>query len=770
MKSIGKGILLLWIALVYSFAAVAQQRQYLLHSDQNIARLKRQVEQDRQVAESWKVKLGQAERLMEKDRWSAPDCQLLSLVYRMTGDKRFAEAIRKTLLDYAGRETWEGHDLLNRTPPWKGGLETAHTCFYMALGYDAAYDYLSKSDRHIIAEGIVRVGIEPLMGDWLDPQTSFHTLDTMGHNWWSACVYMAGYAAMAVRDEIPQAKNWVRQISETAPEWVNYSGSVLQNKIPHFDQEGGFYESINYAAFGVSQYLFFRYSITHVMPEIKQPELPVLEKMADFFIYTTYYVNEGKPLSVNFGDSRIDKNGNACVVLLYNMGYQKERYAWYLKHSSTGADREGLQLDSPNGLILYPELPELKNDYTPDLPFSKLYPDMNWATLRNSWEKDATMLAVKSGFSWNHSHADAGSFILFHKGKNLIIDSENSSYANPLYTEYYCQSEAHNVILFNGEGQDRKDPYFGTVNHGSLRHLIEGKDYKYILSDATGPYAHILRRNYRSFLWVGDVILVIDDLLAHKAGGFEWLLHYNGESERRGLDLSIKEGDAEVLVHPLFPETFPNGGLPHDFPEQMRLKEKQGYKGHHPEKPEPYWSISHFEEKSRAKFINAILLKGDERELPKVERFEGKDFLGVRIIQEGKVTEAYFNLLADGRLKHRNSTNVMNGWETDAYLLALTFEKGDNRSKVENVESIFIGHGSILRRNEKTLIHSLSKFYGELNVASTLSLWMDGQKAAKVSLGVLGNTNLLQLNGNEVSLEKDKSTGLSFFRFENKLK
>jgi len=26
---------------------------------------------------------------------------------------------------------------------------------------------------------------------------------------------------------------------------------------------------------------------------------------------------------------------------------------------------------------------------------------------------------------------------------------------------------------------------------------------------------------------VDDVILVIDDLLAHKSGNFEWLLHYN---------------------------------------------------------------------------------------------------------------------------------------------------------------------------------------------------------------------------------------------------
>ncbi|MDN3670473.1 heparinase II/III family protein [Echinicola jeungdonensis] len=742
----------------------AQKREYLLHTDQNIARLKRNIEQNDEVANAWKEKLEQAEKLMERDRWSAADCQVLATVYRMTGDGRFAEAIRQTLLYYVGKETWEGRELLNRAPSWKGGLGTAHTCFFLSLGYDAAYNYLSKGDRKIIAEGMVRLGIQPQMGDWINPETNFHTFDTMGHNWWSACVYMAGYAAMAIRNEIPEAKEWVEQISATGPEWVNYSGSVLQNKIPNFDKDGGFYESINYAAFGVSQYLLFRYSIEHVMPEIPQPELSVLEKMADFFIYTTYYVKDGKPLSVNFGDSRIDKTGNACVVLLYNMGYQKERYSWYLKQSSQGADREGFQLYSPNGLMLYPELPELKNDYSPDLPLSKLYADMDWATMRNSWKKDATMLAVKSGFSWNHSHADAGSYILFHKGKNLIIDSGNSSYANPLYTQYYCQSEAHNVILFDGKGQDRKDPYFGTVNHGNLHHLIEGEDFKYLLADASGPYAHLLRRNYRNFLWIGDVILVIDDLLAHEPGNFEWLLHYNGESGRNGKDLSIKDGSAEVLVHPLFPEEFPDGGLPHDFPEQMNLEKKMGYNDHHHEKQEPYWSISHFEETSRTKFVNAILLKEDGKDIPIVERFEGKDFLGLRIIQNGKITEVYFNLLADGRLKHRNSVNDMNGWKTDAYLTALTFEEGADRSKLENIQNLFIGHGSYLRRDGQVLMHSLSKFFAGVDFGKVTSLSFDGQEGTKVFIRT--PSNQIKVNQQKVDVTQDKALGGHFFKFK----
>nr|MDA3853575.1 heparinase II/III family protein [Bacteroidales bacterium] len=650
-NSVRKGFLVL---VFFVLSVSAQGRDYLIHTDANVSRLQEQIKNTPAVKEAWNDQLLKAEGLVARDHNGASDLQVLGLAYRMTGEKRFAESIKTILFDYIKRETWEGRELLQRTPPWRGGLGTAHTSFYMAIGYDCVYDELTSNERRQIAEGLVRVGIRPAMDDWINPESNLHTFDTMGHNWWSACVDMAGFAALAIRDEIPQAEQWAEEISELAIEWVNYSGSVLQNKPSTFDSDGGFYESINYAAFGVSQYLLFRYAFSNVLPSRKQPDLPILEKVTDFFINTTYYTHDA-PFSVTFGDGNINKNGNSCALLLWNLGYHKQRYAWYLSKVNAGKDNEAIDLDTPNGLILNPDLPILPSNYTPDLALSHLYSDMGWATMRNSWENDATMVAVKSGFTWNHSHADAGSFIVFHNGKNLIIDSGNSSYGNPLYTKYYCQSEAHNVVLFNGEGQRKTDSYYGVVNPGSLHHLIDGDNFKYLFANATGPYAQILARNYRHFIWVGDVMLVIDDLLAYEPGQFEYLLHYNGESKRRGLDLFIKDGDAEMLVRPLFPATFPNGGLPHDFPEKMRLEERIGYEDHHPENKKAYWSISHPDVAMRTKYVSAITFVRDENSenLPVVETFEGEGFLGVRISQDKELTEIYFNLLADGRIKHR---------------------------------------------------------------------------------------------------------------------
>lgn len=759
-----KKIVLILIICAFNNIVSAQQHRYLLHTDANISRLKEQIKKDPEVKKAWENQLQKAEDLLKKDRNGTPDLQELGLAYRMTNESRFAERIKNTLLNAINQKTWEGNDLLQRTPPWKGGLGTAHNSYYMAIGYDCAYTYLSSSERKQIAQGIVKLGIKPAMDDWLNPESNIHTFDTMGHNWWSACVDMAGFAALAVINEIPDAQKWANEISATATEWINYSGNVLENKPMTFGRDGGFYESINYANFGFSQYLLFRYAFQNVLPGIKQPEISVMEKMADFFIQTTYYTTDG-PFSVNFGDGNTKKNGNACVLLLWNLGIQKERYAWYLQKTMQGSDKEGLELNTPQGLILNPDLSNYKEVKAPNLATSKLFSDLGWATLRNSWKDDATLLGIKSGFTWNHAHADAGSFILFHKGKYLLIDSGNASYGRPEYTEYYCQSEAHNVALFDGKAQSKKDPYFGVKNEGHLYNLLETDKMKYIFSDATGPTSQWFSRNYRHFLWVGDVILVLDDLESYTPGKFEWLLHYDGISKRNGLDLSIKQDDAEVLVRSLYPETFPDGGLPHDFPEKMRLEQKIGLKDHEPDVKQPYWSISHFEETNRTKFISAITLKNDDNKdkLPVIERFEGKDFLGVRITQNGETTEIYLNLLADGRIKHRNSLNVMNGWNTDAYLMALTFAEGSDKSKPENIKRLFISDGSYLRKDGKPLIHALSKFFTIVDFNAKIpTLQFQGQDGVTVSLAS-NKLNSIIINGKTTAVDFDSETKLSKF-------
>ncbi|WP_117882450.1 heparinase II/III family protein [Aureibaculum luteum] len=740
--------LLFVIFYILVFSLNAQTRNYLLYTDENISRLKDQIKTDESIEKNWDNQYKKAKKLLKKDRLKSTDGLLLGLVFRVTGEEKYANKLKELLLYYGTKKTWEGGTLLKRNPPWKGGLGTSHTSYDIAMGFDAIYQYLTGSERKKIAQSIVDLGIAPAREDWLELTTNMHTFDTMGHNWWSACVYMSGLASLAVRSEIPEATKWAKEVENSAIEWMNYTGSILQNKPPTFDKDGGFYESLNYASYATSQYLLFLTAYKNAWPDESTYESPLLDNIGNFFINTTYYVKGKNDLAVNFGDSGIDANGDRILKLLWNLGYQKDEYAWYINKTT---NKESRYWKSAEALALNPNLPTLNTDYVPKGSKSHLYKDMGWATLRNSWEDNKTMLAVKSGFTWNHAHADAGSYILFHNGKNLIIDSGGASYLSPLYTEFYCQSEAHNVVFFDGKAQNRNDPYFGSVNSGSLHNLVEGEGFKYLLANATGPYSHILARNYRNFIWVGDVILVIDDLLAFEPGQFEWLLHYNGESNLKGgIDLKIKDEDAKIRVRPLFPETFPPGGeRPHDFPEHMRLTEKIGHEDHHPEESKPYWSISHFEKTTRTKFVSAIILETEENKnkLPIITREEGKDYLKVTITQNGETSVVYFNLLADGRLKHRNSLINIEGWETDAYLTVLKFDENADKTDINTVNEVFIGHGSYLRRNGQVLLHSLSKYTALVeNFGKQPNLIFQGQPNATVTIYNPENIKSLQLN------------------------
>lgn len=299
--------------------------------------------------------------------------------------------------------------------------------------------------------------------------------------------------------------------------------------------------------------------------------------------------------------------------------------------------------------------------------------------------------------------------------------------------------------------------------------------YKYILADATGPTSRYFLRNYRNVFWVGNVILIIDDLKGFENGRFEWLLHTSVDAKQRGIDLDVADGDASVLVRPLFPETLPNG-YPHDFPEKMKLEVREGVKDHEPNVKQNYYSIVAPDEVKQTKFVNAIILldknnksidsgnsgmssaKEMRSNLPKIEKLEGVNMVGVRITQNGEVTDLYINLMADGRIMHRNSYNVFDGWETDAYMLAFTYKEGSTSDKFDK---LFVANGSFVRKPNRAVLGTLSKVFMTANIKnSSADILLQGQPRIKAHLNFGENISKLNINGKATSAVRDESGGL----------
>ncbi|MGH7957225.1 MAG: heparinase II/III domain-containing protein, partial [Opitutaceae bacterium] len=383
----------------------------------------------------------------------------LGLAWRVTGEERYAHKLREALLNCTGYDRWISQARLDRSQPWHSDLSTAGLTVGCAAAYEAIHGVLTPSERGPIAEGIARLGIVPAMDDWALPGRRYHALDSMGHNYYSICSAGAGIGALALLGDDARAPEWVRAADSALEQWIGYSGLVLLNKPANFDPAGAYYEGVHYASYACSHYLIFRLALAHARPQSPPARSPLLERMAEFFAHTCYPASSG-PLAVNFGDSGLDEGAAGVMRMLAANGFSPGLARWYLDQADPGS------IDPFALLYIDDDAAGAANS----LPRSVIYPGIGWATMRSGWESDATLVAMKSGMYWNHAHADAGSFILFHAGKPLLIDPGYCHYSRPEYTGYYCQSRAHNLVLFNGQGQGlgREDFQRGGKFPGSM--------------------------------------------------------------------------------------------------------------------------------------------------------------------------------------------------------------------------------------------------------------------------------------------------------------
>ncbi len=736
------------------------------HADA-VARLRERLQADTRVQQRWSKLLEQAETLVHAElvteamarqparqgnavRANYPQASgqisamgmTLGLAYHVSGEERYAQKLRQALLHYAGYEQWCSPAYNTRTPSWNSELTTGAFCFGAAVGYDALYDFLPVGERRQIAEAISRLGILPTLDDWVLPERRIHALDSMGHNWWSVCVSLAGVAALALVDDDPRAPEWVERVAHGLELWFGYQGNVLQNKPANFDDAGAFYESVHYADYALSEYLLFRLALSNAMPDYPQPRIPALERAGEFFTHTLYPASSSF-FTVNFGDEWSRDQPHRSMRLLLANGLSSDAARWYVR-------RRDAESSHPISL-LYPA--STGSIASPALPASVIYPATGWAMLRSSWEDDATLLAVKSGDTWGHAHADAGSFMLFHAGQPLLIDSGTCDYGRPEYRNYYRQSRAHNVVLFNGQGQPAEDESFlrGSKFRGRVHSLLDGLGVKYVYADATGPMARYFSRNYRHWLWLEGAILIFDDLLAHEAGRFDWLLHYAGSANQQGNEVTLTNGPAKAVVRFLFPE-------------QLTVREEQGLAERNPDQMRMYLSYSPAAASREQKFIVAILPEVKGRSLPELELLRGPEMLGVRLRHAGQITEVYLNLQADGRRMHVNSNNTIAGWETDAYLLALRRPADSAAATPESVTRYFVSAVSYLRRDGQTVLDSLSKVEALFQAGEELDVHLHGQDSMDVALYAAAKPARLQVNGKPTPFEHAHGKHLARFQ------
>ncbi|MCM1451172.1 MAG: heparinase II/III-family protein [Clostridium sp.] len=685
---------MLILIILGAFTTEAQERPCLIFSNENISQLKGRLKTDTSYQTGYaKVKTISEKALGESMPYEK--LEHLALVYLVEHKPKVKEKIIETIAKLSKHGSLEPLDMLHREPAWRSQLATARANYNMAVAYDAIYQDISAEMRDSLAKCIYDASIEPTLHDWLNPLTRHHTINSMGHNYWMACIGNCAIACMAIEKEMPELKSWIEAADRAVSEWVRFNGDFYQNK-PQSIDNGAYYESVNYANYGMSQYLLYRFAKGNRNSgnyNISDSD----RKIAEYFMHTCYPVSEGKMPSLYFGDGDEYSNGEMCVKLLYAMGARDDNMLWYLSQITPDQHREGLSLSSPLGLLITPEAEaELS---LPSLPKHVAYLANGWASIRDSWACDKSLLGVKCGHTWNHAHADAASFILYHNGLPVIKDAGNCWYPNPNYRNYFFQSQAHNVLMVDGNAQPPEHQYQGSYSDGRITDVTEGKGIRFISADASGPTGKYFQRNLRSFLWIDNVILVIDDARSFDYGEFSWTLHPGMPSAKEGVDIMIENGDSKVAVRPLWPEYLTESEFEHDFPFNLKAERHEAPKAKQLTENEAYYTVRDPRKRNEQKFVTAIMLPDSCGKRARVTRLEVIDGYGVRIDDGINVTDVYLNSRADGHIMHRNSCHTLGQFDTDAYILAYSYPAhGENASP--EINRYFMAYGSYVRESE----------------------------------------------------------------------
>ena len=624
-------------------------------------------------------------------RFAAQEAAKLAFHYRHTGREESAQAA-EALLSYLDEAPfWIAQARRNG---WRSDLWTSDFAASYALALDQCGDRFDASRLRQKRRILLERGVFPVLEEWIDPERRIHALDSMGHNWWSVCVAGAAIGLFAAADEEPRAAEWFDLIAEGIIEFFAYPGNVLQNKQPNFGARGDFIESVGYLDYTLHNLVFVFDLYRERLGRDLAAEIPVLPEICDYYMACVQPLKSGVQ-RLNFGDMGSGRetvgayNHNPAAVWLWLAGRFGRGDLFHL------VKRTHPHPEDVFDFLFWPE--GLEDTGFADTPADTVFENIGVAVLRDGYADDATVLAIKTGEKWNHNQSDAGSYILSAGGVEFFIDPGTTEYSSPLHRSYFKSSHAHNIVLHDGRGQMEDLDDLGTKFMGRIAAHLFAPGYKYVLADATGPWEGVYRRFYRHMLWLGDIVVMVDDLMTWREGEWTALFHHAGAAEVRMDGFTVRNGGLSLEASFIDP-------LP------VRLETRTGHRSsmvpdeckyRYKVEEQPYLAAHYAASGVRGKILTLFELPGEAPGA--LQRLKGGNWSGLRLTRASGTTEVLCNHRADGSVMHLNSDLAMEGIVTDGFL-AVIERDGDGE-----IKSAGLHNASYLKAGGRTLFTSLLK-------------------------------------------------------------
>ena len=464
-------------------------------------------------------------RLLATSRRVLERVRLLALLYRLDGDRKYADRAWKELEAAAAFKDWNT----------KHFLDTAEMTHAFAIGYDWLYDYLTPERRAILQQAMVEKGIKPALsvvngeirGGWWSKAT---------HNWNQVCNGGVGIGALALAEVEPALTG----------QFLEASLKSLQLALRSYGPDGAWNEGPGYWGYATDYTVAYLASLNSALgTDFGLSGFPGFDQTALFPLY----MRGTTGLSFAFADAH---SGRIKAPTLFWLArrFNQPVAAWMEQHVNT-----------PNALDLVWYDAKALSPKAAGLPLDKLYRGVDVATFRGAWEDDqATFIGFKAGDNKaNHSHLDLGTFVLDALGERWAEDIGSDDYNMPGYFggkrwDYYrLRAEGHNTLVINpGKGADQ-DPKAAA----RLLRFVSRPESAFAIADLTPAYAANAQRAERGLrLLDRRSVLVQDEVQTSKPADVWWFMHTDAKikvgADGRTAELQI--GSKRLQAKLLSPE------------------------------------------------------------------------------------------------------------------------------------------------------------------------------------------------------------------------
>lgn len=379
----------------------------------------------------------------------------LSFMYRITGDKKYADRAWKEL-----------QNICVNYPNWndKGQfLDTAAIASGAAIGYDWLYDYLNVNQRKIVENAISKKALNISLPYYVN-NNSFFTDDAK--NWNIVCNSGMILAALSVYDK-----------ANNSDKIIQYGLRSIQNSLTNYYTDGGGLEGASYWTFA-TEYLMNLQSSLDTSLHYKNYFNSVLnlEQMDN---YQKYIIG-------NEGDFNYSDSSGKWISSYFNL--------WFAKQLNRGDLTEYCKLYrtkfsdiSIYDLIWYdPNL--YKTTHSNNTNLDKYFESTQLVTMRSMFNNDfSTFLGFKGGLAGQvHGDLDIGTFVYEALGVRWAIDLGAENYGVKGYFDNIVNGNRWNYYRKRAEGHN-------TLVIGSSKHedQVVGSESKIIKSNlnAKEPYS-----------------------------------------------------------------------------------------------------------------------------------------------------------------------------------------------------------------------------------------------------------------------------------------